>query len=1625
MRQYLLIPCLFILALHAGPILAQSNRTVTDSVKIDVRVVSWTHPDFPTCGSSILATWPDVKGRVLDQETGFGSYFLKATEGEWINVWLRDVRDFPGIPNVVPEGSFGFVVAGGSGDNRKCSEFRATAELISSGAQTILNGRPFRMVDWYALFNLPTGTPVARFTWEQSGPLDIDFDGSFASDLSHEVEIPVNIDVAEYAWDFGDGKTSSQSRLTHAYAEPGSYQVSLTVTDDDGETNTRTKTVVVAGVVLAYSAELDSETTTFTEGEEFTLRTTVTNEGTQNAVEVRIPKEFWFAQTYPDGPFKRVQKAKLEQAGDTDEVVTSLAVGASTTVDVTFLIERTSLQSFGQRIWTAVTAEMTANLFGDISGENANGDPATVKDNCEETDDGEDGDGSGCNNVFKIQPVLTSLLVIEPKTAKLADDFKVRLEITNNGDADVTGIRITKEPPVYKVDFPTFVAPEKSSPPEFTVVTGPEPNQLDMLSAGETDTVEYMMRVDELASWLTPDGTTQSVPSTIYMQSSLIKATYKGKPVTGGCGSGRCGDSLEVGGEGLFYSIHVSNPDPEVDEEFDLVLTVSNEGTSAVTAITATVERDTTSEGDAELLSGPVPTSIAVLGAGESSDIVYRYQASEAGLLRLDITISGEKEGGGKIEASGRCLLPPGKIGTVAENCTDEITINDGIIVNDTRDLDDEDDSDDVCDADLLEPGNQCTLRAALQVANEDGGGTITFKIKDEPSIFIDGESGPLPPFKTKIILDGTTQTGGFVELIGPNSIFDEVDTVKAFIVGIEIASGGGGSEVRGMAIHSFSLAGIRVDEGANTTLIEGNRIGTDITGTIAMGGGAPSCNILWIDGPGFIACLDGPREAGAGLHLMSSNNRVRGNVISGNGLLTSNWFWGAVQILIDVPANGNLITGNRIGYDSQGALLLTPVSRNGDNSHYNTRCPDDSSIGCWGPIGISVFGRGNVIGGSPDNANIIGGHWIDVFLRDSSGESLDHLGSDVPSRDNVVSYNKIGISAAILDPPTFYGGVTQGGESNEVSFNEISAARDALRMHGPNQKALSNTLKGWIGTPPEFRPFFATSIGHGALAIGDATGAEIKNNTITSGGWGVSFDIGSDITLLDNQIQGDLGGILVPPIGESEGDGRNHLEGTLIARNSIRSEGEGIFIVSGNEIHVADNDIDVGETGVTLPLNEFGGATQSVMLTGNRIKASAGIDLGETGVTYNDLTDFDTGPNGLLNFPIAVQAVRAGASGLGVSGRLEGASTGEEYRIDFFVSEICAENMFRSAFNYGPGEVYLGKKLVTPSLSDFFEPGFIFVTSGLQEGSQVEERHRVLSMTATREDLYATSEFSICVPISYPDDVAEANVEPDQVGLVIAAQDVTVAVEGATEVVSKSLSGSGGAHAGGRVYVSRYPVAPDTSVFAQLAATAPDGSLITPEAVAPLYWLLGETGLTAVADDDTPPTFEVCLALSDAIKSEHRNRVVLMYRSAATEGAWMPLDTVPDEYDGEPYLCSGGLTGLGEFSFGGSAEAFKPGTSVGVEVEKEIPESFVLSPNYPNPFNPQTTIGYGIPETAHVRITVFDALGRQIALLVDRVQSAGHHQTVFDAHNLPSGIYRYQFVAGSFVQTREMILLK
>ena len=88
-------------------------------------------------------------------------------------------------------------------------------------------------------------------------------------------------------------------------------------------------------------------------------------------------------------------------------------------------------------------------------------------------------------------------------------------------------------------------------------------------------------------------------------------------------------------------------------------------------------------------------------------------------------------------------------------------------------------------------------------------------------------------------------------------------------------------------------------------------------------------------------------------------------------------------------------------------------------------------------------------------------------------------------------------------------------------------------------------------------------------------------------------------------------------------------------------------------------------------------------------------------------------------------------------------------------------------------------------------------------------------------------------------------------------------------------------------------------------------------------------------------------------------------------------------------------------------------------------PPEFRLMQNYPNPFNASTEIAYRLPATAPARLTVYDLLGREVAVLVDQPQRPGDHSVRFNAGTLASGVYLYRLQAGGNAEARRMLLLK
>jgi hypothetical protein len=89
------------------------------------------------------------------------------------------------------------------------------------------------------------------------------------------------------------------------------------------------------------------------------------------------------------------------------------------------------------------------------------------------------------------------------------------------------------------------------------------------------------------------------------------------------------------------------------------------------------------------------------------------------------------------------------------------------------------------------------------------------------------------------------------------------------------------------------------------------------------------------------------------------------------------------------------------------------------------------------------------------------------------------------------------------------------------------------------------------------------------------------------------------------------------------------------------------------------------------------------------------------------------------------------------------------------------------------------------------------------------------------------------------------------------------------------------------------------------------------------------------------------------------------------------------------------------------------------------IPVNYALEQNYPNPFNPVTTINYSLPKDGLVKLVIYNAIGEEVATLVNEQKEAGRYELQFNSSGLASGIYLYRIKAGEFIQTKKMILLK
>ncbi len=543
--------------------------------------------------------------------------------------------------------------------------------------------------------------------------------------------------------------------------------------------------------------------------------------------------------------------------------------------------------------------------------------------------------------------------------------------------------------------------------------------------------------------------------------------------------------------------------------------------------------------------------------------------------------------------------------------------------------------------------------------------------------------------------------------------------------------SAGAGNVLSGNTQGGVGLKGA----GTDGNLVQGNWIGTDATGRLALAN-----------------TLSGITIFGGNSNLIGGTTTAARNVISANKL---------AGVYVTTNSVGNVVQGNFIGVDATGATRLGNAL-NGisiDSASFNT-------------VGGTTAGARNIISG---NTN----YGIEIFTPVATGNLVqgNYIGPDVSGQAAVG--NKLCGMHILQSPGNTIGGVLTGA-GNVISGN----TQDGIFLDGAN--AANNLVQGnYIGTAASgttglmnVRAGVGIS-GAPANTIGgteSGAGNLISANANSSGDAGIYLigsgatgnliqgnKIGTDVTgtlALGNTHEGiylvrapsnTIGGAVsgagnLISANKTRGIWLTNASGNVIQGNYIGTKIDGVSGL-GNVFHAVECELNacnntIGGTGAAGNRIAFtqtiyagvrirNGSTNNAIL-GNAIfsNGALGIDLGTAGFTANDPCDADAGANMLQNFPLLAQAVSG--NGTGVRGTLN-SRPNEAFLLQFFASPACDSS------GYGEGQIYLGQQTV---VTDANCTNSFVVSLPTQPPPGY-----VITATAT-DSANNTSEFSACVPV-------------------------------------------------------------------------------------------------------------------------------------------------------------------------------------------------------------------------------------------------------------------------------------
>ncbi|CAA9392054.1 MAG: Aldehyde dehydrogenase [uncultured Rubrobacteraceae bacterium] len=674
--------------------------------------------------------------------------------------------------------------------------------------------------------------------------------------------------------------------------------------------------------------------------------------------------------------------------------------------------------------------------------------------------------------------------------------------------------------------------------------------------------------------------------------------------------------------------------------------------------------------------------------------------------------------------------------------------------VNRTGDAVDRRLGDDACDA-SRERGRQCTLRAAIQEANDTPGpDRIGFNILGIAAVKTVAPARPLPAITEAVTIDGYTQRGARANSLaeGTNAVLKiQLSGANAGDGAAGITVTGADNIVRGLVINRFRGGGVVLEgAGATNNEVQGNFIGTDASGTRPMGNNDastfPGYGVQIRGGSGNLV---GGTGAGA-RNLISANsygvsisgtgatdNRIEGNLMGTNAAgtrMVGNAYGGVV--IEDVPGNivggtasgaGNVISGS-LDYN----VFVTGATATGNRVQGNRIGTDLTGTQdlLFSMSGVAIDAPGNLVGGTGAGAvNLISGNVVGVSITGAGTNNRiegNRIGTDVTGTQKLPN---AGSGVEIGGAGNFVGG-TQAGAGNLISGNSEHGV--LIRGTGATNNSVEGNLVGTdaSGNQGLGNGLYGVSLGSGLVAMSPSA----SDNTVGKGN-----------TIAHNPS----GGVRI--IGS-----RNRVEGSVIEANG----GNGVNISyysfwdsSGNHRVIPSNDNLIGgasgaQENVIRDNNGSGvrisgGAGNSVRT--NRIFANGylGILYGFMGgVGFNDEDDPDGGDNNGQNYPVVTSATKDPVSGeTTITGTLN-SNPNQTYLIQCFEADSDARN-------HGEGETFLGEATAATDADGDATFTCTATEDALAVGDEVTTTATNTSGTAANTRIGDTSQFSQNVAVT------------------------------------------------------------------------------------------------------------------------------------------------------------------------------------------------------------------------------------------------------------------------------------